>query len=511
MVLYCAFKNNTKELILESKQINTEDNLKLEANWERRFWLLSGLLVFLRLFLSVYLDLTPDEGYYWELSRRLDYSYFDHPPMVAYVIAFFRMLFGETNLAIRLPSVLGLFVVSWTLFAIAKEHFKSTEVGFWSAFLLNFTPAGMALGFITTPDTPLAVAWGIGAWAFLKAINDEKVKWWLIVGLALGFGALAKYNMIFFVPGVAIAILAFPKYRGLVATKRYWVMVILAALGTIPILYWNHCHDWISFKFQFDHGFKPSSRGLLKNVGEFLGGQLGTIGLTLFPVLWWQTFLSIKRSWQEKDEKRLFLAWVAFPMMAFFVYTGLKSKVEANWPQIAYITAMIFVAEYIRGNSRRIKWVAGPSAFLAILVILQSLSFVLPLPPKADISRRLHGWTQMGQILQKVDIETERKACFVGQGAPLAALLGFYGKLPPERVAEIHKGGNFRFWWKDRSLPKGSDIVYVDTNNNSEAKNFARFFESSASSTHELKYLGKTVKTINITIMKNSKAEFQFK
>ncbi|HMM61375.1 MAG TPA: glycosyl transferase, partial [Candidatus Rifleibacterium sp.] len=65
------------------------------------------MLIVFRLFLSLYLDLTPDESYYWELSRRLDWSYFDHPPLVAWLIALFRMLPGESQIEVRLISILG--------------------------------------------------------------------------------------------------------------------------------------------------------------------------------------------------------------------------------------------------------------------------------------------------------------------------------------------------------------------------------------------------------------------
>ncbi len=481
------------------------------VEWNKRFWVLSFSLIVLRLFLSLYLDLTPDEAYYWELARHLDFSYFDHPPMVAYCIGFFRLFLGDTALAVRLPSILGALAVSWFLFDIGRKFLHSGKIGFWSSVIFNFTPAGMAIGFITTPDSPLAFSWALGAWAFLSALNSREYFWWVITGVALGTGALAKYNMIFFVPGVAITILGFKKNRELVFTGRFWVMVGLAAVGTLPILYWNANHDWISFKFQFNHGFKPSSRGLLKNIGEFLGGQLGTIGLTLFPVLWYVSISRIKETFKKLDEARFFLIVLALPKMLFFVYMGTKSKVEANWPQIAYLSAMILVAEWIIVSNKRIKWVVLPSALLAMLVIFQALTVILPVPVKSDISSRLHGWTEMGQKLQQIDSQFSKKAYFVGQGAPLAALLGFYGKISPERVAEIHKGGNFRFWWENRKLEPGSTIVYVDTDKFSEAMAYADKFEKVASQSMDVFYNAKKLKRLNITIMENSLNEFEFK
>ncbi|MEW6711409.1 MAG: glycosyltransferase family 39 protein [Candidatus Riflebacteria bacterium] len=467
----------------------------------------------LHLFMALYLDLKPDVGYYWELSRRLDWSYYDHPPMVAYIIAFFRLLLGDTHLAIRLPSILTSAIGSLILFQIGREFLGNPRIGFIAAFLFNLTPAGMAIGFITTPDTPLALFWLTGMYSFLKAINSESDFWWALTGISLGFGAMSKYNMIFFVPAVALTVIAFPRYRHLMLTRRYWLMVGLAGLGTLPVLYWNHTHDWISFKFQFDHGLKPNTRGLFKNLGDFLGGQLGTIGLTLFPVLWFAALKYARVTLSRLDEVRFFLVWLALPKMSFFVYTGMKSKVEANWPQIAYLSAMLLVAEWICAGegSRRRNWVIAPSAFLAFLVVIQSLTLIIPLPPNADISTRLHGWRKMGEVVQRFDADTGYKAVFVGQGAPLATLVGFYGKIPSERLAEIHGGGNFQFWWQNRELAAGSEVIYVDDDKFSEAMNFARFFTASESIKIPVTYAGRHIRNINFTRLSNLNSNLKFK
>ncbi len=433
--------------------------------------------------------------------------------MVAWLIALIRLLPGEAQLHIRILTVAGTAFVSWVLFAIGRDCLNNPRAGFWAAVILNFTPAGMALGFITTPDTPLAIFWSLGMYAFLRAINDVHDRWWMVTGIALGCGALSKYNMILFVPSVAVAILAFKKYRPLVKTRRYWLMVVLAALGTIPIIYWNIQHDWISFKFQLDSRLAGNTRSIMHNIGEFIGGQLGTIGLTLWPVLW---FVALRNAWfsyRQNDEKRFFLAWLALPTLLFFTYTGFTAKVEANWPQIAYLSAMLLAAEWIceKGKSRRIYWVIGPSAALAIIAVVQVMTLVLPLPAKSDISLRLHGWRQVGEILKKIDSQTGNKLVFACQGATLTTLTGYYAELPSARIAEIVSTGNFRVWQKDRYLPAGSDMIYVDDNNYSEVMNWAPKFESHSAESFDIFAAGKKIRTINVTRMNNLKQKMMFK
>lgn len=471
-----------------------------EIDWNKYFWILSGILVIFRIFMSQHLDLTPDEAYYWEFSRRLDFSYYDHPPMVAYVISFFNLFFGNSVLSIRLPSIIGMLLASFLIFRICQVSFSNAQAGFWAVAMLNLTPAGTAIGFITTPDTPLLIFWSVGMYAFIKALNSSKYFWWIITGLSLGCGALSKYNMIFFVPSIALTILCFKRYRHLVFTGRYWIMVFLAALGTLPIIYWNANHDWISFKFQFAHGLNPANKSCWKTFGDFLVGQLGTIGLTLFPMLWYAVIKTIKKSWQENNEKLFFLSWLAFPTMLFFTMSSLNAKVEANWPQIAYISAMILVGFFITevNSSKRAKWILLPSVILTITVLAQALFFVFSIPPRKDVSNRLHGWKQLGQIIQKADKNTGHKAIFVAQGTTLAALCAYYGKLPPDRIAEAYCSGNNRIWWKDIIIPVDKKVVYVDDNNYSLAANFSRHADKVSSETYPIKVNNRVIRTINI-------------
>ncbi|KAF1079235.1 MAG: hypothetical protein GQF41_4431 [Candidatus Rifleibacterium amylolyticum] len=486
----------------------------ITARYNRLFYILTAALFLFRLFISQYLDLTPDETYYWELARQIDWSYYDHPPMVAWLISLLRLIPGDTQLHIRILTIAGTAFAGWVLFAIGRDCLNNVRAGFWAAFMLNFTPAGMALGFITTPDTPLAIFWSLGIYAFLKALNDKRDRWWIVTGIALGCGALSKYNMILFVPGVAIAILTFKRYRHLVTTRRYWLMVLLAALGTVPILYWNSQHDWISFKFQLDSRLAGNTRSLAHNLGEFIGGQLGTIGLTLWPVLWFAAITTAISSYKRDDEKRFFLAWLTLPAMVFFTYTAMKSKIEANWPQIAYLSTMLLAAEWLcepgKGR-RRIYWVLGPSAALAVIAVTQTLTLALPLPANADISLRLHGWRQMGEFIKQIDNETGNKLLFAGQGATLTTLAAYYGGLPSSRIAEIVSYGNFKVWLKDKQLPAGSDMIFVDDNRHSEAMNWATRFGSHEARSYDIHHAGKKIRTINITHMKDLKEPMAFR
>ncbi len=557
--------------------------------WERRFWVVWAGGLALRLVLGLTLDLTPDEAYYWEYARRPDWSYYDHPPMVGYLIGLGRLLFGDTAVAVRLPSWIGIGLVSWLLFVIGRDHLGNPRTGCLAAAMPHLTPAGLALGFITTPDVPLAVAWTAATTAFLGLLRrpasesgptptgtpaigladgfsatgatepdapapvitapaasgpfassasalapsaglstgstpvPERPSFeatpglqpWLLTGLALGLGAMSKYTMIFLVPGIAATLLAFPRLRPRVGSGPFWTMVGLAALGTVPVLIWNLEHDWASLRFQLHHGLKASPRPFSANLGEFLGGQLVTIGPLLLVALWSVGLTRLRAAWRAGDERRFFLAAAGLPMLCFFAFNGMRSKVEANWPQVAYLSLMPLVAEWLGEGPtprRRTAWVLGTSGLLAALAALQALTLVLPLPVRSDVSTRLHGWTQMGAALRAFDERTEHRFVFVGQGAPLTALVSFYGGLPPDRIAEICGTGQWGYWWQNRTLATGSHLAYVDEGRWSEVGGWLpRFHGPNASESHPLISRGRLLRTITITTLQNSRTPISFR
>lgn len=92
--------------------------------WNRRFWQLFAVSLIIRGILAFTLDLAPDEGYYWEFARRLGLSYYDHPPMVGYMIAVLRVVLGDSVAAVRGFALFSNAVVMWLVFFVSKEFLQ---------------------------------------------------------------------------------------------------------------------------------------------------------------------------------------------------------------------------------------------------------------------------------------------------------------------------------------------------------------------------------------------------
>src|SRR3978361_1106176 len=108
-------------------------------------------LVALRLAAAAWTPLTFDEAYYWMWSKHLAGGYYDHPPMVAFVIRLGTLIAGDTELGVRLISILLALPLSWAVYRAAAILFGGGRVASTAAILLDVTLMAAVGTLIVTP------------------------------------------------------------------------------------------------------------------------------------------------------------------------------------------------------------------------------------------------------------------------------------------------------------------------------------------------------------------------
>ena len=94
-------------------------------------------LVALRLAAAAWTPLTFDEAYYWMWSKHLAFGYYDHPPMVAFVIRAGTVIAGDTELGVRLVSILLALPMSFAVYRTASILFGGQRVAATAAAIAN--------------------------------------------------------------------------------------------------------------------------------------------------------------------------------------------------------------------------------------------------------------------------------------------------------------------------------------------------------------------------------------
>src|SRR6186713_299345 len=207
-------------------------------------------LVALRLVAAAFTPLTFDEAYYWTWSKNLAGGYYDHPPMVAFVIRAGTMIAGDTELGVRLVSILLALPMSWAVYRSAAILFGGARVAATSAILLNVTMMASVGTLIVTPDAPLLVASSFVLFFLAKVLETGRGAWWLAVGAAVGAALLSKYTALFFGPAILIWLVVVPKLRHWLISPWPYLGGLVALLLFAPVILWNAEHHWVSFAKQ---------------------------------------------------------------------------------------------------------------------------------------------------------------------------------------------------------------------------------------------------------------------
>ncbi len=286
-------------------------------------------------------NLLPDEAYYWVWSQRLGLSYYDHPPLVGWLMWPFTELFGNGAVVVRSQAILSWLVGAVVGYDLARRLYGEPEAGALAVLVWSSLPI-VQVGFhIVTPDSPLIVfTWLVYYFAYL-AVAERKPSLWLAVGAAVGLTMLAKYPAVLVLGGLFFTLIFTREGRAALATRWPWLGVGVALLFFLPVVIWNGQHDWISFAFQFSHGVKEKVSGSATELFLlFLGGQLLVPMPWSFVAMLWASF----RPGKLDSYSHLLLSFGFWTPLVIFGLAGLTTTSAANWPETAYVPGTILLA-----------------------------------------------------------------------------------------------------------------------------------------------------------------------
>jgi 4-amino-4-deoxy-L-arabinose transferase-like glycosyltransferase len=298
-------------------------------------WLLSFIL---KLVLATILPLSPDEAYYWIWSHHLQLSYFDHPPFVAWLF-YFGHWFESWGQLIRAPTVFVGHLTMLVWYLILKDRFSWEKYKFWFALALVSPLIGFG-SLLGTPDVGHVFFWSLALFFFRRALSGRKLSDYILFGLSLGLGFCAKYHIVLFIP-IALVYLIFEKRWREVSIKGVLLTVVSGFVASLPVLIWNYQNDFVSFKYQLNHGL-----GSTEWLPEWTFGYLLAEILLLCP---WIFFVALKA---RPEREFRFLRYFAWGPLLFFSFSSFRGAVELNWPIAAF--PAVFALALFTPNPKKI-------------------------------------------------------------------------------------------------------------------------------------------------------------
>jgi len=355
-----------------------------EARLVRNTTLAVVALVVLRLAAAAWTPLTFDEAYYWMWSKSLAGGYYDHPPMVALVIRLGTMISGDTELGVRLVSILLALPMSWAVYHAAAALFGGSRVASSATILLNITLMTAVGTLIVTPDAPLLVAASFLLFALAKVLETGRGAWWLAVGAAAGAALLSKYTALFFGPAIVIWLVAVPKLRRWFFSPWLYLGGLVALAMFAPVILWNADHHWVSFIKQLGRAriedFRPAF------IAELIPTQVAFATPLVFILGAMGLYALIKRR-AGAMPARVLIDAMFWTIVAYFIWHSLHARVEANWfapvyPAFAVAAAVAANLTQWEARQQRLvdfcrRWAAPSGLVLFAALIVQANTGVL--------------------------------------------------------------------------------------------------------------------------------------
>ncbi|MEM9294395.1 MAG: glycosyltransferase family 39 protein [Planctomycetota bacterium] len=133
----------------------------------------------------------------------------DKPPLAYWHMTAWLEVFGPTELAVRLPSILGMTAAVGLTGWIGAMLF-GPRVGWWALWLTASSPLALWLGSAATPDGTMLPWIVLAIGTFIHRVLHGPRKWhWVALAVALGLGQLAKGPVALAVPAMTILLSAF--------------------------------------------------------------------------------------------------------------------------------------------------------------------------------------------------------------------------------------------------------------------------------------------------------------
>ncbi len=454
-----------------------------------------------------------NEAYYWTWSKHLDLSYFDHPPMVAYMIALTTAVGGDSVFFLRIGTVLLFCITSLLIYLLAFELSGSRKTAFYSLCLTNIIPLFFLVGILTVPDAPLAAFWLLYLYLLLRVVKGNPWWHWYVMGFVLGLAVLSKYFAVLLVPSTLLFLLSDKRLRAFLKSPHPYIGLLVSAAVASPILIWNIREGWASFTYHLST--RHEGGVFWNNLWTLVIGQLGVVTPFLLFCFIAIFFIFVKRCFSSGGNVReKFIVLTSVPTLVFFyIVMCLTNDAEPHWPGLGYIPLLIGAVwqypEYLvkkrnlnvrfsrRGSSVFSflrMWLKGPRAFKLfvgaalvvplVFILIMNIQLFYPLYRPAissidnpsdltgwevgqyDATSDLFGWEEVAEKVRKISTEMMEKgeAPFVFSfHYNIVSQLSYALKDTQDVFCLNNSTDQFDFWQDTKDL-WGRNAIYVLTN-----------------------------------------------
>ena len=435
-----------------------------------RTWLPYALAAaaFIAIKLWMFLAMPPigDEAYYWLWGQHPALSYFDHPPLHAWLMGVVSQLLGWNLYALRALTWVTLGATLWIFWDWSKRLSPAEPaLYFWrTAAIYLASPLFLAMGSIAFHDH-LLIALCLASGHFMLLFAERYARdgsgwrWLYLAALFLGLATLTKYNAVF----LGLAFLAFllfqPGLRKSLATPHPWIAALLSIALQAPVFWWNIAQGFASYRFHLADRWVDPQQATPAQLPAFLLLSI----IVLSPVVVYGTLRLIfqrpapgfQSTAKHLSMWLLGISSLAMVGLAFFV------TVFFYWNIVGFLLVMPLLPLVLHQAWLRWAHIAYGLVFGLVLLVNQT---IVPIPTLLGqfhwVTSSIYGWDEVAAKVKA--LQAEHPDAFVGTTVyGTAAQLGF-ALHDPDVVALSPRHDQFDYWFDPAAHAGRPAIIVAD-------------------------------------------------
>lgn len=401
--------------------------------------------------------------------RALEWGYYKHPPLPTWMLWLPVKLFGPTAATVTLFGAFVTLATLWVFWCLLRRLRGSAFATLALLAVLGITFYNGRLDYYNH-NIVLMLASTLAAGAAWMAFTTRRLRWWAVLGVVIGLGALAKYQIALTVVSVCALWLHQRGWRDAVHRPGLLLAALLALSIFVPHLQWLRSHDFapVNYAMHSSLGVHIAAGQRLFFSANWLLDELFNRAMPAWLLLWaaWRLSRRAQRHAAPADPGRiaadapdlaraLLLAWGALPLLAMTA----MGLVDGTDLQFQWGTAFLLFAvpaamacmptsAWDEPNWRRVV-----PAFLALQVVLLAVN-VLTSPHGPVAAWRDRTWRSFDSALLASRIAEPARHALGGSiryvvGPEAAA--GALAMQLPEHPLVLIDGRFDRSPWIDRS------------------------------------------------------------
>ena len=328
---------------------------------------------------NINLPLDTIEALAW--GSNLEWGFNKHPPLSAFIVECFYLIFGSNDWAYYLLSQIFVIITFIYVWKFSNNIFEDKIYSLLSILVLT----GIYFYNFTTPEFNVNVTqlpfWILTIYYFWKSINYNKKLDWILFGIFSALGFLSKYLFIYILASIFIYfILNLKKFKKLIS--NYLLAIIISLVLLVPHFYWLFENDFKTIFYGLNRSAlnEMSLINNLKNPLIFLLKQI--ITLTPFFLMISVLLKRFKFKVNFKNKKTLFLIFVSIIPILLVLLTSIitGAKIRTMWMTPFYLLFGTLFIEILRKNIdlKKIKrfylififfFILSPSIYLGVSLL----------------------------------------------------------------------------------------------------------------------------------------------